>query len=167
MAFGRKLSQTLFLSFAAAGAALGEGTAPPAPLWVVGCSSQPSGDVLTCEVSQSLVATNAAGQSRRLAVAAFRRDVGKTDTRAAFSLPYDLDLTVPPAVSVDGKSVATLSWQSCDGNGCYAAAEAANGWLKALRAGEKMDVAVKARGGRDMTFSFQAKDFTRAEKLMP
>lgn len=137
-----------------------------APLWLISCSNLLDPDELLCEFSQSIVLTQG-GQSNRLASAAFTRVAGQSGTNALFSLPFEVSLADPVRVSVDDKEVGTLAWQSCDAGGCHASGPVDDGWLRAMRAGSQLSAALKARDGRDLSFGFQLKDFSRTEKLLP
>lgn len=154
------------------GGALAQDAAPAAapqdeaPLWLISCSNQMNPDELLCEFSQSIILTQG-GQSNRLAAAAFTRVAGQSATNALFSLPFEVSLADPVRVSVDGETAGTLAWQTCDGGGCHASGPVDEGWLQAMRIGRQMEAIVKARDGRDLSFDFQLKDFSRTEKLLP
>lgn len=137
------------------------------PMWLISCSNQFDFDELLCEFSQSIVLTNQAGQSQRVATAAFMRVAGTTQTEAVFSLPYEASLQDAVTISVDETVLGPLTWQSCDAAGCYARAPVEDAWLQAMRAGNQLTAAMKARDGRDITFTFSLNDFARAADLMP
>lgn len=137
-----------------------------APLWLTSCSNQLQSEQLLCEVSQSIVLRQG-NQSQRVATASINRVAGKSETNAAFTLPYGVSLQEPVKVLIDDKQVGALTWQSCDAGGCYADAKVDAAWLKALRNGKTMTAAFKARDGRDLTFAFQLAGISKAEALLP
>lgn len=142
--------------------------APAAPLWSIACSSEGTADTLSCELSQSIVVTNDSGQSRRAATATIRRSAGSEGPALArFLFPSELLLTEPPAIAVDDAVIGTLAWHSCDSQGCHATADIGPDWLDAMRAGQALEANVAARNGTGITFTFQLRDFTRMERLMP
>jgi invasion protein IalB len=140
--------------------------APAAPLWLTTCSNQLQTELLLCEVSQSIVLRQG-NQSQRVATASINRVAGKSETTAAFTLPYGVSLPEPVKVLIDDKQVGTLIWQSCDGGGCYADAKVDAAWLKALRGGKVMTAAFKARDGRHLSFAFQLAGISKAEAMLP
>jgi invasion protein IalB len=160
---GVLLAQTSALPVAAQ-----EAPAPAAPpKWLISCSNQVSFDELLCEFSQSIVLTNQAGQSQRVATASFMRVVGETGTEAVFLLPYEVSRQNEVSLSVDDTVLGTLSWQSCDANGCYAGGPVEDTWLQAMRSGNQLSAALVARDGREITFSFALDGFTRAADMLP
>jgi len=163
IALGAILAMTTIQPAAAQEAA--EPAAPP--MWLISCSNQASFDELLCEFSQSIILTNQAGQSQRVATASFTRVVGATGFDAVFSLPYEVSLQDDVTLSVDETMLGTLSWQSCDAGGCYARGPVANAWMQAMRAGHQLSAALKARDGRDITFTFALNGFSRAADMLP
>ncbi|MBW7920844.1 MAG: invasion associated locus B family protein [Rubellimicrobium sp.] len=141
--------------------------APAAPMWLVSCSNQMQPDTLVCEVSQSIVLTDDAGRSQRIATAAFLRAAGSTETTAVFTFPYEIDLTRAPVLSVDGADLGSLAWQSCDAQGCYASGPVAEDWLDVLRSGEALVAHLRARNGQDYDFNFQLQDLAPAMTVLP
>lgn len=141
--------------------------APAAPMWLVSCSNQMQPDTLVCEVSQSIVLTDEAGRSQRIATAAFLRAAGSDEMTAAFTFPYEIDLTRAPVLSVDGADLGNLEWQSCDAQGCYASSAVPDEWLGTLRAGEALVARLTARDGQDYDFNFQLQDLTPAMAVLP
>lgn len=141
--------------------------APTPPLWLVSCSNEMQPDVLLCDVSQSIVITDESGRSQRLATAAFVRAMGSEDTMAILTLPLEMDLTLAPALTVDGDELGTLAWQSCDALGCYASGQASDDWLSALRGGDAFVAHAAARNGQGYDFNFQLEDFLVAEATLP
>ena len=142
--------------------------APPAPpMWLISCSNQANFDELLCEFSQSIVLTNQAGQSQRVATASFTRVMGASGMNAVFSLPYEVSLQDAVRLSVDETELGTLAWQSCDAGGCYATGPVADTWLEAMRAGNQLAAMLTARDGREITFTFALDGFTRAADMLP
>jgi Invasion protein B, involved in pathogenesis len=141
-------------------------SAPQAPLWLASCSNQAQPDQLQCEFSQSLVLSQG-NQRQRVATASFNRVAGKPETNAVFILPHGVSLPNPVKVLVDDKEVGTLTWQTCDANGCYASALVDKVWLQAMRAGKKLTAALKARDGSDLAFSFELNGFAKTEAMLP
>ena len=140
--------------------------APAAPLWLMTCSNQLQPDHLQCEFSQSIVLTRG-NQRERVATASFSRVAGQPQTQAAFTLPYGVSLPDPVKIMVDDKEVGSLAWQSCDAGGCYASGTVDGAWLQAMRNGNKLTTALKARDGRALNFVFQLDGFTKAEAMLP
>ena len=140
--------------------------APAAPLWLVSCSNQMQPDQLQCEFSQSIVVVKG-NQSQRVATASFSRVAGHPKTTALFTLPHGVSLANPVRILVNDKEVGALAWQTCDNGGCYAGASVDATWLQAMRAGNTLVAALKARDGGDLTFSFQLSGFTKTEALLP
>lgn len=143
-----------------------QAAAPAAPLWLMSCSNQMQPDKLLCEFSQSIVMTQG-NQSQRIATASFNRVAGQPQTDAIFTLPYGVSLPDPVRVLVDDKEVGGLAWQSCDAGGCYATGPVDETWLQAMRDGNQMTVALKARDGRDLSYSFQLSGFQASENMLP
>lgn len=137
-----------------------------APLWLTSCSNQLQTEQLLCEISQSIVLRQG-DQSQRVATASITRIAGQSETNAVFTLPNGVSLPIAVKVLIDDKPVGTLTWQSCDGGGCYADAKVDAAWLKAMRSGKTMTTNLKARDGRDLTFSFQLSGISKAEALLP
>lgn len=137
------------------------------PMWLISCSNQVNVDELLCEFSQSIVLTNQAGQSQRVATASFQRVVGATGIEAVFSLPFEVSLQDDVALLVDDAPLGSLAWQSCDAGGCYATGPVEESWMQAMRAGAQLGTALKARDGRDITFSFNLDGFSRAADMLP
>lgn len=138
-----------------------------APMWLISCSNQVNFDELLCEFSQSIVLTNQAGQSQRVATASFTRVAGRTETEAVFSLPYEVSLGDDVTISVDEIVLGILSWQSCDAGGCYASGPVDKEWMQAMREGTQIAAALKDRAGRDIAFSFALDGFAAAADMMP
>lgn len=143
-----------------------QAAAPAAPLWLMSCSNQMQPEQLQCEFSQSIVVVQG-NQRQRVATASFSRVAGKPETNAVFTLPYGVSLTNPVKVSVDDKEVGALTWQTCDTGGCYASAQIDTSWIQAMRAGNTLIAALKARDGSDLSFSFQLNGFTKTEEMLP
>ncbi len=161
---------TLAMLTAAGGlpAAAQEAAEPAAgPMWLISCSNQINVDELLCEFSQSIVLTNQAGQSQRVATASFARVAGETATEAIFSLPYEVSLQREVTLSVDDTALGSLSWQSCDAGGCYASGPIEEASVQAMRAGGQLAATLQARDGREITFTFALEGFSRAADLMP
>lgn len=140
---------------------------PAAPKWMISCSNQADFDKVHCELSQSIVVSNQAGQSQRVAIASFLRPVGGTEMEARLALPYDVSLRDEVTVSVDANPLGTLAWQSCDGGGCYAGGAVPEAWMEAMRGGNQLVAVLKTRDGRDVSFTFTLEDFSRISALMP
>ncbi|MFD1200003.1 invasion associated locus B family protein [Brucella gallinifaecis] len=143
-----------------------QNSAPAAPLWLTTCSNQLQTERLLCEFSQSIVLRQG-NQSQRVSTASFTRVAGQSETNAVFTLPNGVSLPEAVKVLIDDKQVGTLKWQSCDGGGCYADSQVDANWLKALRAGKTMTANLKARDGRDLSFSFQLAGISKAEAMLP
>lgn len=143
-----------------------QAAAPAAPLWVISCSNQMQPEQLQCEFSQSIVVVQG-NQRQRVATASFNRIAGQPETNAVFTLPYGVSLPNPVKIFVNDKEMGTLIWQSCDSGGCYASAPVDNSWLQAMRAGNTLTAALKARDGSDLSFSFQLTGFTKTEGMLP
>lgn len=143
-----------------------QSAAPPAPLWLMSCSNQMQPEQLQCEFSQSIVVVQG-NQRQRVATASFNRIAGQSETNALFTLPHGVSLPNPVKISVNDKEVGTLTWQTCDSGGCYASAPVDNSWLQAMRAGNTLTAALKARDGSDLSFSFQLNGFTKTEEMLP
>ncbi|MCF3973212.1 invasion associated locus B family protein [Paracoccus salsus] len=137
---------------------------PPPPLWLISCSNQANPDELLCEFSQSLIVSEG---NQRLATASFARVAGQDATRSVMTVPFGVSLSQGVAMSVDEQSVATLAYDSCDGQGCYASGAVDEAWLQAMRAGEQLTATVKGRDGRDIALSFQLSGFSKAEAMLP
>lgn len=150
------------------GAAQAAAEAAPAeaqgPLWLMSCSNQANPDELPCEFSQSLVVAQG---NQRLATASFSRSAGKPATRATMTVPVGVALSEGVSVAVDDKPVATLPYDSCDGQGCYASAAVDEGWLAAMRAGKVLTATVRGRDGGDIALGFQLQGFSKAEAMLP
>lgn len=140
--------------------------APAAPLWLVSCSNQMQPEQLQCEFSQSIVVVQG-NQSQRVATASFSRAAGHPETTALFTLPHGVSLANPVRILVNDKEVGVLAWQTCDAGGCYASAAVDASWLQAMRAGNTLVAALKARDGGDLNFSFQLSGFTKTEAMLP
>lgn len=167
MQLGKLGALALGLVTTAAGGALVAQEASGAPLWLVACSNQMQPDTLLCESSQSIVVTDEAGRSQRLATAAFLRAAGSDETTAVVTLPLELDLTIAPRLAVDGNDLGELAWQACDAQGCHASANADESWLDALQTGDALVIHATARGGQEFDFTFQLQDFAAAEAVLP
>lgn len=163
IASGAVLALTTALTVAAQEAA--EPAGPPK--WLVSCSNHINFDELLCEFSQSIILTNQAGQSQRVATASFTRVRGETGTDAVFSLPYEVSLQDEVTLSVDENTLGTLSWRSCDAGGCYASGPVEDAWMQAMRRGNQLAAVLKARDGRDITFTFALDGFSRAADMLP
>lgn len=140
--------------------------APAAPLWLISCSNQMQPEQLQCEFSQSIVVVQG-NQRQRVATASFNRIAGQPETNAVFTLPYGVSLPNPVKVLVNDKEIGTLTWQTCDTGGCYASGQVDKLWLQAMRTGNTMTAALKARDGSDLSFSFQLNGFTKTEGMLP
>lgn len=170
MTYGTTLAgavMALALATATPAPAQEEAAAVQPPLWLVSCSNQMQPDRLVCEFSQSIVLTDEAGRSQRVGMASFARAVGAQEVTLTLALPLELALSAPPRVSVDESELGALAWQSCDMQGCYATGAVAPAWLDSLRAGKAMGVGVVARSGQAINFTFELKDFTKTEALLP
>lgn len=137
-----------------------------APLWLTTCSNQQQPDKLLCEVSQSIVLRQGS-QSQRVATASVTRVAGQSGTRVVFTLPLGVKLSEYARILIDDKQVGTLTWQSCDGGGCYADSMVDTTWLKAMRSGKTMTVRLKGQDGRELSFSFQLAGISKAEDMLP
>lgn len=137
---------------------------PAPPLWLISCSNQANPDELLCEFSQSLIVSQG---NQRLATASFTRVAGQDVTQAVLTVPFGVSLADGVAVSVDDNAVATLQYDSCDGQGCYASGAVDDAWLGAMRAGNQLTATVKGRDGRDIALTFQLTGFSKAENMLP
>lgn len=134
------------------------------PLWLVSCSSQANPDQLSCDVSQSLVVPQG---NQRLATASFGRIAGQDQNRAYLTVPYGVALAEAVAVAVDDVAQASLPYDSCDAQGCHASGAVDEGWMAAMRQGERLTLTVRDLDGRDVALTFRLQGFARAQDLMP
>jgi invasion protein IalB len=157
----------LALTTALTGAAQEFPEPPDPPNWLISCSNQANFDELLCEFSQSIILTDQTGRAQRVSTASFMRVAGETGTEARFSLPYEVSLRDDVTISVDENVLGALSWQSCDSGGCYASGPVEDDWMQAMREGNQLAAALKARDGRDITFTFALDDFSMAADMLP
>ncbi len=147
--------------------ALAQGeTAPPPtqPFWAVTCSNQQTRDSLLCELSQSIMRSE---NNQRIATASFTRVAGQPETRAFFLLPLGGILTEGISVAVDDTPAGTLTYQSCDLQGCYATGAVDDAWLSAMKSGNRLTVGIRSRDGQDIKLEFQLGGFAKAEAILP
>ena len=134
------------------------------PLWLISCSNQADPAQLLCESSQSLIVAQG---SQRLATASFQRVAGQDRTQAVLTVPFGVSLAQGVTIAVDDATVGTLTYDSCDGQGCYATGDVDAEWLQRMRDGTAMSASVTDREGRQISLSFQLTGFTASEALMP
>lgn len=158
------LAATPALAQQAPQAAAGQGGV--APLWLISCSNQANPTVLSCEFSQSIVMTQG-NQNQRVATVSFVKDVGQPEKTAVLTLPVGIYLPAGVTASVDGRALAKAEFTSCGGQACQATAPVDAEWLDAMRGGDEMILTVESLDRRPVSFSFQLKDFTTTESLLP
>lgn len=138
-----------------------EASAPP---WLMTCSNQQDPAVLLCEVSQSILLTQA---NQRVATVSFARAAGQTETQAVFLLPVGVLLPAGITLSVDGTEVGRMDYDSCDAQGCLARADVEDTWLQAMRDGGQLTLGLTTRDGQAIGLNFQLDGFADVERLFP
>jgi invasion protein IalB len=135
-----------------------------APLWLVSCNNQNDPERLMCEVAQSIVLSEG---NRRIATAAFVKPAGADEMTAVFTLPVGLYLPAGLQLSVDETELGELSFQSCDGQGCYATAPAAESWPQAMSEGTNLTVTIESQDRQTIDFTFPLEGFAQSLGVMP
>lgn len=134
------------------------------PLWLMSCSNQLNPAELLCEISQTIVVS---GGGQRIATVSFTRAAGKSETGAIFLLPLGVLLPAGVKVSIGGKEIGSVNYQSCDQQGCYATGPVDEDWLQAMKTNDQLLVEMKSRNGQDIRLTIQLEGFTTAEAMFP
>lgn len=132
--------------------------AAPAQSWTVNCSSQGAGGDLVCAMSQTLIAKNT-GQ-RVVSAAVFRSPQGGYAMR--FSLPHGIMLPAGIEVWIDEGQRSKHEIATADQNGSYSTMPVNDATAGALRAGQILNLLVKAASGDEIIFQLSLKGFTQA-----
>jgi invasion protein IalB len=132
--------------------------AAPAQSWTVNCSSQGTGGDLVCAMSQTLIAKNT-GQ-RVVSAAVFRSPQGGYAMR--FSLPHGIMLPAGIEVWIDEGQRSKHEIATADQNGSYSTMPVNDATAGALRAGQILNLLVKAASGDEIIFQLSLKGFTQA-----
>lgn len=135
-----------------------------APLWLVSCNNQNDPARLMCEVAQSIVTSEG---EQRLATAAFVKPAGDAELTAVFTLPVGLYLPAGLKLSVDGTELDALTFQSCDGQGCYATGTAGENWPQIMSEGTELNITIQSQDRQTIDFRFPLDGFAESIDVMP
>jgi invasion protein IalB len=135
----------------------GEAPANKQP-WVVECNNRATGDVLVCQMSQTLIAQDS---GQRILAAVITRKDAKT-LAMTLALPHGLNLPNGIDFWVDEGARTKFPIETADQNGSYATIELGAAQLGALRKGTLANVAVKATGGDELILQLSLVGFSSA-----
>lgn len=135
-----------------------------ASLWLVSCNNQNDPARLMCEVAQSIVMKEG---EQRVASAAFVKTSGDAELTAVFTLPVGLYLPAGLKLSVDDTELDALTFQSCDGQGCYATGTAGESWPQILSDGTELNLTIQSHDRQTIDFGFPLEGFAESIAVMP
>jgi invasion protein IalB len=127
-------------------------TAPAAPAagWEPHCTSAGRTAPATCTLEQRLVVQETGQPFVTLTVrvpAEPRRPFLAVQTPLGLHLPSGLSL------KIDAGQALTVAIERCDQNGCYAGGPIADDFLAALKAGQTLNVTMRAPDGQDLSLA--------------
>jgi invasion protein IalB len=141
----------------AAPAATAAAPAAPTVAWATRCVS----DSRTAPVDCSLVQRLVTPQGEQVGGATIRMDAtGKPNVLA--NLPLGLAIPAGVTMDVDGAQSQPLQLQTCDRNGCYAAAPIPDAVLAAMQKGKKFNVNFQTLNKRAVSLPLSLAGFTAA-----
>ena len=133
--------------------------AQPAESWATSCAASGRGDALDCAIEQRVIE----GRTRKF-LASMRIRV-PSDTRSPVMLvqaPLGIYLPGKLVVSVDGKEVATLEFQNCNQNGCYAGAPVSAELLAGMVQGESLSLTIQSASRQPVEVPISLIGFAKA-----
>jgi invasion protein IalB len=133
--------------------------AQPAESWATSCSASGRGDALDCAIEQRVIE----GRTRQF-LASMRIRI-PSDTRAPVMLvqtPLGIYLPGKLVLSVDGKDVSALDFQSCNQNGCYAGAPVPAELLAGMVQGEKLSLTFQSGNRQPVAVPISLIGFAKA-----
>lgn len=136
--------------------------APPAPAgppWVINCTTQNTGGVLVCVMSQVLIAKNT---NQRVLAAEIFKDAKSGGYMLRLSLPHGLNLPEGVQMWIDEGARSKYVIGTADQNGSYAVLPLSTDLLAALKRGTILNVAVKANSGDEIILQLSLSGFTAA-----
>lgn len=157
------LPLTLALALAHATPAAAQDDAPRPP-WLVACSNQQAPTLLICEMSQSIVLTEG---NQRLASVILRKTAGEPQVTGLYTLPVGLYLPAGLTLAVDETPLATLAFESCDAQGCYASGELDDDALTALSEGTQLTLSIERPTRETLSLGFDLTGFSDIAAVMP
>jgi invasion protein IalB len=132
---------------------------PPPPGWVTRCSSLNRQSPLDCAVEQTAVLT----RTGQLVVLFSVRVPGNTRQPMAFlQLPLGLSLAQGVKLQVDDGKVLDLPLQTCEAQGCFAAAPIAADLLGEMRRGKQLKVIFQNLSREPITIPMSLAEFSQA-----
>ena len=132
------------------------GAAKPRSGWLVQCTDAGSG--LRCSASQSLILAKT--RQRVLTVTVQRDETGKMSV--LYRAPLGLFLPAGIAVTLDDKKPTTLPFQTCNAQGCFAAAVLSDNQLAGMRKGKALNVVFQNLKKKPITLSIRLQGFDEA-----
>lgn len=134
--------------------------AAPAPApWGTICTSESRTSDLQCLLEQRVVASDSGAL---LAAVSVRPTPGQADPVLVVQLPVGLYLPAGLIVAVDGTSIESLPFQTCDAQGCYVGAPAKPELINAMKAGQTLELVIQDQSQREIKIPVALAGFTGA-----
>ena len=133
-----------------AGAAAATPPAVPPTGWEARCTSAGRTAPATCTLEQRLLVQETGQPFLTLTL---RVPAEPRRPFLALQTPLGLHLPSGLALKVDGGKVLTVAIERCDQNGCYAGGPMADDLLAALKAGQTLDVTMRAADSQDLSLA--------------
>jgi invasion protein IalB len=126
------------------------GAATPAAGWEPRCTSAGRTAPMSCTLEQRLV-VQATGQPFLTLTVQVPAEPGRPFLAA--QTPLGLHLPSGLSLRVDAGQALTVAIERCDQNGCYAGGPIADDFLAALKAGQTLNVTMRAPDGQDLSLA--------------
>jgi invasion protein IalB len=139
--------------------ASGDGAPPPGAEWVSRCASEARQGTLECVVEQTAV-LHKTGQL--VAAVSIRVPADTHQPSLAVQIPVGLFLPAGVTLQVDDKKAISLTLQTCDLKGCYAATPISPELLSDLKAGKKLAVSFQNLTKENISVPLQLTNFNQA-----
>jgi invasion protein IalB len=139
--------------------ASGDGAPPAGAEWVSRCASEARQGTLECVVEQTAVLQKT---GQLVAAVSIRVPADTHQPSLAVQIPVGLFLPAGVTLQVDDKKAISLTLQTCDLKGCYAATPISPELLADLKAGKKLAVSFQNLTKENITVPLQLTNFNQA-----
>ena len=150
----------LFFSPGTATSQSGQGNAAGlATPWATECIGRTRRGALECSMQQRLMLQETGQFLARFLI----RAPADSDTLVYMvHLPLQISLSDGVSLKVDGVPLGSLSFQTCDGSGCYAGGQMSRELIEYMKAGSIMSLSLNESSNSPISLDFSLSGFTKS-----